>query len=564
MSVINPILINTGSPGNNVDVFKAIDIKFKEPFQKLYSNIGIKLNDVQVLYEPDINNTIVYNDTAVSIVIDSVLYEVGIPTSFSDLIRLLNLLDIGWFYTEDSVNIVGRGFHIYGNIVQEDMVVFTSGSQTTLSNIPTQTDINRELSLRIKVLESFTDYSSTNSWNFDGNAVESKRSIGTTNNYGLPFIVNDEILWEFRTNKSIHREGHLYSIKYDTSNTSWGGGALTDFTTGINDSAFGADALSHLTAGEDNTGVGKNSLHLITVSDNNTAVGYNSGSDLEVGSNNIFIGRNSGNNLINGNALTFLGSNSKTALDGIHSSIAIGYNAEVNASNQLVIGAVPDGSGYGAITQVLTYYTASKVHSEFYRETLPNAGSGTMAGRGSTYYVNDGSTGSGWIKVGATDTGWEMIQTTAALAIPNQELVFGNGSTIVSSPNIKFNTSNNRFTVNGEIYAGNSTGLITDSVMKLSNATGTSFLYTGTTSPESVITSPRSSLALINTGSNGQLWLKQTTAGDTGWGQVLAGVQSSLNVLGLTAITQLVNQIRVTLNGNDYYIPCSAANTPLT
>jgi hypothetical protein len=350
MNVINPILINTGSPGNNVDVFKAIDIKFKEPFQKLYSNIGIKLNDVQVLYEPDINNTIVYNDTAVSIVIDSVLYEVGIPTSFSDLIRLLNLLDIGWFYKEDSVNIVGRGFHTYGNIVQEDMVVFTSGSQTTLSNIPTQTDINRELSLRIKVLESFTDYSSTNSWDFDGNAVESKKTIGTTNNYGLPFIVNDEILWEFRTNKSIHREGHLYSIKYDTSNTSWGGGALTDFTTGINDSAFGADALGHLTAGEDNTGIGKNSLRLITVSDNNTAVGYNSGSDLELGSNNLFIGRNSGHSLINGNGLTFIGSNSKTALDGIHSSIAIGYNAEISASNQLVIGAVPDGSGYGAIT----------------------------------------------------------------------------------------------------------------------------------------------------------------------------------------------------------------------
>lgn len=564
MSVINPILINTGSPGNNVDVFKAIDIKFKEPFQKLYSNIGIKLNDVQVLYEPDINNTITYNSTAVSIVIDSVLYEVGIPTSFSDLIRLLNLLDIGWFYKEDSVNIVGRGFHIYGNIVQEDMVVFTSGSQTTLSNIPTQTDINRELSLRIKVLESFTDYSSTNSWNFDGNAVESKRSIGTTNNYGLPFIVNDEILWEFRTNKSIHREGHLYSIKYDTSNTSWGGGALTDFTTGINDSAFGADALSHLTAGEDNTGVGKNSLHLITVSDNNTAVGYNSGSDLEVGSNNVFIGRNSGNSLVNGNALTFLGSNSKTALDGIHSSIAIGYNAELSASNQLVIGAVPDGSGYGAITQVLTYYTASKIHSEFYGETLPNAGSGTMAGRGSTYYVNDGSTGSGWIKVGATNTGWEMIQTTAALAIPNQELVFGNGSTIVSSPNIKFNTSNNRFTVNGEVYAGSDTGIAIDSVLKLSNSLSTSFFYLSTVTPEGAITAPRGSVALLNTGSFGELHLKTTTAGSTGWKQALTGNNISLNVLGLTAITQLVNQIKVNIGGNDYYIPCSAANTPLT
>lgn len=45
---------------------------------------------------------------------------------------------------------------------------------------------------------------------------------------------------------------------------------------------------------------------------------------------------------------------------------------------------------------------------------------------------------------------------------------------------------------------------------------------------------------------------------------LLSGVESTLNALGLTAITQLVNQIKVNINGVSYYIPCSAANTTLT
>lgn len=45
---------------------------------------------------------------------------------------------------------------------------------------------------------------------------------------------------------------------------------------------------------------------------------------------------------------------------------------------------------------------------------------------------------------------------------------------------------------------------------------------------------------------------------------LLTGLESSLNVLGLTAITQLVNQIKINVLGNDYYVPCGAANTPLT
>ena len=45
---------------------------------------------------------------------------------------------------------------------------------------------------------------------------------------------------------------------------------------------------------------------------------------------------------------------------------------------------------------------------------------------------------------------------------------------------------------------------------------------------------------------------------------LLTGIQSALNVLGLTAITQLVNQIKINIGGVDYYVPAGAANTALT
>ncbi len=45
---------------------------------------------------------------------------------------------------------------------------------------------------------------------------------------------------------------------------------------------------------------------------------------------------------------------------------------------------------------------------------------------------------------------------------------------------------------------------------------------------------------------------------------LLSGIESTLNVLGLTAISQLVNQIKINIGGSDYYVPASAANTPLT
>ena len=56
------------------------------------------------------------------------------------------------------------------------------------------------------------------------------------------------------------------------------------------------------------------------------------------GSNNTGLGYYSGKNLYSGTNNTFLGANTSSSITTLSSSTAIGYNAQVTASNQIVIG----------------------------------------------------------------------------------------------------------------------------------------------------------------------------------------------------------------------------------
>jgi hypothetical protein len=529
MSSIQPTLVTTGALGGYNDGFKAVDAKFKELIVP-YKNLSMLQEGRYYEYSFDAitNTTIVYNDTDVSIVIDEQEYVVGIPGSLTDLIDLLNDLDIGQFYLNDAQNnIIAEGFHVFGDIIQNEMIVFSAGTHTDNDNIPSQADINRELALLV------SNVSSTAvglGWNIGGNELLTKGLLGSINNQHVGIIVNSIEQLTFRINGSWHRENKLFSIAYSESNTSWGHAALTLMQDGlIGNSAFGGEALSKLTTGQYSTGLGNNALKVSVEGIYNTGAGYNAGKDLITGDDNTFFGARSGKSLVTGYATTFVGSNTSTTTDNIHSSIALGFNVTLTKSNQFVIGANPDGDGYGGINEMLTYYAASRSHTYFYTQASPV---GVLtAERGSIAWVNTGSVGQAWLKTGATINSWEMIQTTTALAITNQEVVFGNGTTIVSSVNFKFNTSNNRLTVNGEIYAGNSTGAVTDSLIKLSNVDSTSFFFVSTVTPESAITAPRSSLTLVNTGSLGRAYLKTSSALSTGWDEVatLAATQTFTN-----------------------------------
>ncbi len=134
----------------------------------------------------------------------------------------------------------------------------------------------------------------------------------------------------------------LNALSLDTSgssNTSVGQASLAANTTGANNTALGTNALLVNTTGHENTGLGTIALKTLTTGTGNTAVGN------AAGWNNAVTLATISNS-------TFLGNSANASVDGITNSVAIGYNAQATASNQVVIGnsSVTSNIMYGGLT----------------------------------------------------------------------------------------------------------------------------------------------------------------------------------------------------------------------
>ena len=135
--------------------------------------------------------------------------------------------------------------------------------------------------------------------------------------------------------------------------------------------AMGYGALQSSKA-SNNTGVGHYSLPNVTTGGNNTAIGANSG------------GVNGGTGLTTGANNTFLGANTNIASgqSGVNSSTAIGQNAIITASNQIVMGtatesvALPARHTLGLVTQINSSPSISTTTS-FTIATIDNGTAGT-------------------------------------------------------------------------------------------------------------------------------------------------------------------------------------------
>jgi len=156
----------------------------------------------------------------------------------------------------------------------------------------------------------------------------------------------------------------------DNSNAAFGNGALTSNTAGLNNTAVGNAALT-LNTGSYNTGIGSQVLPNNTTGTNNTAMGYGalysnlSGTSnsaigdgalfYNTGSNNISVGSGANDKNTTGNdntaigyhALqpnttgsknTAIGSGSRVATAALTNATAIGYGANVAASNTIQLG----------------------------------------------------------------------------------------------------------------------------------------------------------------------------------------------------------------------------------
>ena len=135
-------------------------------------------------------------------------------------------------------------------------------------------------------------------------------------------------------------------------NTAIGSSALVANTTGFNNSAFGNFALFNNTIGIDNTACGFSALGENTEGNSNTAFGSNASFQNSTGNRNTAIGikallrnttqdDNTAVGFFAGTLLcsqsTFLGSGASST-NGVNNAMALGYHAQVNTSNKIVIG----------------------------------------------------------------------------------------------------------------------------------------------------------------------------------------------------------------------------------
>jgi hypothetical protein len=106
---------------------------------------------------------------------------------------------------------------------------------------------------------------------------------------------------------------------------------------------MGNSALFTNTTGQINTAVGNNALYSNTTGNSNTAIGENALYNAVLGIENVAIGKNAGANsckVTGANLNTFLGSYTDFDVpsNAYAQSTAIGYNAKITRSNQIVLG----------------------------------------------------------------------------------------------------------------------------------------------------------------------------------------------------------------------------------
>ena len=140
------------------------------------------------------------------------------------------------------------------------------------------------------------------------------------------------------------------------TNTAVGAQALYSKVSGAGNTAIGAYTLINSISGINNTAVGSNALTLNESDSFNTAVGYYTLKNHKNGERNTALGALAGSSDISGNYNTFLGSDSDVSNNsyipnGVYSnSTALGFNAIIDDSNQIVLGGqTPFGSYYPSV-----------------------------------------------------------------------------------------------------------------------------------------------------------------------------------------------------------------------
>ena len=137
----------------------------------------------------------------------------------------------------------------------------------------------------------------------------------------------------------------------DPSNTWVGGSAGGGFKSIVPDTyntGVGLQALYSVTVGKFNTASGVGALYLNSSGLYNAALGFEALTSNITGDFNTAVGASGGAGSNTGSYDTFLGYDTAVGMDGLTNATAIGANAEVGASNSIVLGSIA-GVGNGTV-----------------------------------------------------------------------------------------------------------------------------------------------------------------------------------------------------------------------
>ena len=232
-------------------------------------------------------------------------------------------------------------------------------------------------------------------------------------------------------------------------NTAVGSNALFNNTTGPHNTAIGAGAMCNNVGGQLNTAVGSSALEGLTsaasVGDNNVAIGAQALYNNSDASCNTSIGTFSGYYNTSGNYNTFLGfdadvSNNGTTASGIYSnSTALGYNAIIDASNQIVLGTSNENVKIpGSYVGINGVYNLSGNPHVYNLDVSGNINfSGNLYQKGFIYDASGGS--SQW----SNGTGSSIYYNTGSVGIGTNSPSSSYVLDVDGSANITLSTANN-------------------------------------------------------------------------------------------------------------------------
>lgn len=148
--------------------------------------------------------------------------------------------------------------------------------------------------------------------------------------------------------------GALKNNTIGNHNTAVGYGASQGITTGTGNTSIGEDSLLQETTGTGNTALGHRSMQISNGATNNTAVGisamYFDATSNVTGSENTAVGHYAGSRTSGDTDCTFVGhfANKDNKANSYSNSTAIGANAIVSKSNQIMLGS-------SSVTEIDTY-----------------------------------------------------------------------------------------------------------------------------------------------------------------------------------------------------------------